>query len=125
VVEWCNQSVVAMTQCMLKAKGLLGYFWGEDVSTVVHILNRTPTLALDGKMSYEAWNDEVPAVHYFRTFGCITHLKVTRSNLKKLNDQSCKSIFVGYEAGSKAYRCYDPVDHHVIISYDVIFDEAG
>jgi hypothetical protein len=76
-------------------------------------------------MSYEAWNDEVPAVHYFRTFGCIAHLKVTQPNLKKLNDRSRKSIFIGYEAGSKAYRCYDPVDQRVIISCDVIFDEAG
>jgi hypothetical protein len=49
VVERRNQSVVAMARCMLKAKGLPGYFWGETVSTAVHILNRSPTRALDGK----------------------------------------------------------------------------
>jgi hypothetical protein len=54
VVEWHNQSVVAMAQCMLKAKGLPGYFWGEAVSTAVHILNRAPTRALNSKTSYEA-----------------------------------------------------------------------
>jgi hypothetical protein len=65
VVEWHNQSVVAMAQCMLKAKGLPGYFWGEAVSTAVHILNQAPTRALNSKTSYEAWHGEVPTVHYF------------------------------------------------------------
>jgi hypothetical protein len=110
---------------MLKAKGLPGYFWGEAVLTVVHILNRSPTRALDGKTPYEAWHDEIPAVHYFRTFGCIAHVKITRLNLKKLDDRSRKAIFVGYEVRSKVYRCYDPVDQHVIISHDVVFNEAG
>jgi transposase InsO family protein len=125
VVERRNQSVVAMARCMLKAKGLPGYFWGEAVSTAVHILNRSPTRALDGKTPYEAWHGEIPAVHYFRTFGCVAHVKITRPNLKKLDDRSRKAIFVGYEVGSKAYRCYDPVDQRVIISRDVVFDEAG
>jgi hypothetical protein len=49
---------------MLKAKMLPGYFWGEVMSTVVHILNRAPTRALDGKMPYEAWHNEVPTVHH-------------------------------------------------------------
>jgi hypothetical protein len=71
VVERWNQSVVAMARCMLKAKNLLGYFWGEAVTTAVHILNRAPTRALDGKTPFEAWHGERPHVHYFRIFGCI------------------------------------------------------
>jgi hypothetical protein len=114
-----------MAQCMLKAMGLPGYFWGEAVSTAVHILNRSPTRELDGKMPYEAWHGEIPVVHYFRTFGCVAHVKITRPNLKKLDDRSQKVIFVGYEVRSKAYRCYDPVNQRVIISCDVVFDEAG
>jgi hypothetical protein len=37
-------------------------------------------------MSYEAWLGKVPAIHYFRTFGYIAHLKITWTNLKKLDD---------------------------------------
>jgi hypothetical protein len=110
---------------MLKAKGLPGYFWGVAVSTAVHILNHAPTRALDGKTPYEAWHGKVPIVHYFRKFGYIVHLKIMRPNLKKLDDRSRKAIFVGYEGGSKAYRCYDPIDQRIIISRDVVFDEAG
>ena len=32
-------------------------------------------------------------------------------------------LFMGYEAGSKAYRCLDPVTFKIHISRDVIFDE--
>jgi hypothetical protein len=45
--------------------------------------------------------------------------------LKKLDDRSIKTIFVGYELGSKAFRCYNPVDKRVIITHDVVFDEAA
>jgi hypothetical protein len=64
-------------------------------------------------------------VHHLRTFGCTVHLKHTRPGLKKLDDRSCKCIFIGYEAGYKAYWCYDPVKRRIMMSWDVMFDEAG
>ena len=33
-------------------------------------------------------------------------------------------IFIGYELGSKAYQCFDPVNSKVIISHDVIFEKG-
>ena len=32
-------------------------------------------------------------------------------------------IFIGYELGTKAYKCFDPVNSKVIISRDAIFEE--
>jgi hypothetical protein len=43
-----------MVRCMLKAKALPDYFWGEAVMTVVHILNQEPTRVLEGKTPFEA-----------------------------------------------------------------------
>jgi hypothetical protein len=91
----------------------------------VYILNRSPTRDVDGKTPYEAWHGETPAVHHFRTFGCIAHVKITRPGLKKLDDRNRKTIFIGHESGCKGYRCYDPVDNHMIISRDVTLDEAA
>jgi hypothetical protein len=110
---------------MLKAKRLPGYFWGEAVSSAVHILNRSPTRALAGKTPFEAWYGERPHVHYLRTFGCIEYVKNTRPHLKKLDDRSSKKIFVGYESGSKAWRFYSPDTGCVTVSRDVVFDEAA
>lgn len=114
-----------MARSMLMAKGLPGIFWGEAVTTAVFILNRSPTRSLDGKTPYEAWHGEQPAVSFFRTFGCIAHVKNTKPHLKKLEKRSSPMIFVGYEAGSKAYRMYNPVDGRVHVTRDAVFDEAA
>ena len=33
-------------------------------------------------------------------------------------------MFLGYESGTKAYRLYDPIQGKVLVSRDVVFDEA-
>ena len=61
----------------------------------------------------------------------MSHLRIFRSvafvkaigRLSKLEDRSKCMLFMGYEAGSKAYRCLDPVTFKIHISRDVIFDE--
>ena len=51
------------------------------------------------------------------------HVKVTGS-LEKLEDRSKEMVFVGYEHGSKAFRCLDPTSLKLYISRDVIFEES-
>jgi hypothetical protein len=53
VVKQYNQSIVNMARCMMKAKSLAGYFWGEAVMTTVFILNRSPARAVEGKTPFE------------------------------------------------------------------------
>jgi len=110
---------------MMKAKAMPAEFWGEAVSTAVFILNRSPTKALKGMTPYEAWHGRKPNVSYLRTFGCIGHMKIVKPGLGKLEDRSTKMVFLGYEDGTKAYRLYDPARGKVVVSRDVVFDEAA
>ena len=125
VVERRNQTIVGMARSLLKAKMLPGEFWGEAVSTAVFILNRSATKALDGVTPYEAWYGQKPDVSFLRTFGSIVHVKDTRPGLKKMDDRSRKMIFVGYPAGTKGYRAYDPISGRVVITRDAVFDESA
>jgi hypothetical protein len=100
-------------------------FWGEAVTSVVFILNRSPTKSLKGITPYEAWHGKKLDVSFLRTFGCVGHVKVTKSNLLKLEDRSVPMVFLGYEAESKAYLLFDPKVHRVVISHDVVFDEGA
>ncbi|WVZ95284.1 LOW QUALITY PROTEIN: hypothetical protein U9M48_041069 [Paspalum notatum var. saurae] len=118
VVERKNQTVVGMARCMLKAKGMPVAFLGEAVTTAVYILNRASTKALDGQTPFEAWHGRKLDVSHLRTFGCVGYVKVTKSGLSKLEDRSKPMVLLGYEAGSKAYRMYDPVERRVVISRD-------
>ena len=116
-------TVVSMVQAMLKAKDLPRELWGEALSTAVYILNRSFIKALQGQTPHEKWIGRKPSVDHMRTFGSIVHVKQTKGHLSKLEDISKPMIFIGYELGSKAYRCLDPVNSKVIIGRDVIFEE--
>ena len=114
-----------MACSMMKAKQMPMEFWGEAVSTAVFILSRLPTKALEGGTPYEAWQGRQPNVAFLRTFGCIGHVKNTKSFLGKLDDRSTPTVFLGYEDGSKAYRLYDPEGGKVVVSRDMVFNKAA
>ena len=108
---------------MLKAKDLPRELRGEAVNTVVYILNRSSSKTLQGQTPHEKWTGRKPSVDHMRTFGSIVHVKNTKGHLSKLEDSSQLMIFIGYELGTKAYKCFDPVNSKVIISRDAIFEE--
>jgi hypothetical protein len=71
VVERRNQTVVVAVRALLKQRGMLTVYWGEAVMTAVHLLNRSPTSALDDKTPYEAWHGRKPVVSYMCIFDCL------------------------------------------------------
>jgi hypothetical protein len=98
-------------------------YWGEAVMTAVHLLNRSPTKALDDKTPYEAWHGRKPAVSHLRVFGCLAFVKEL-NHVGKLDDRSTPGVFIGYAEGAKAYRVLDPATRRVRITRDVAFDEG-
>jgi transposase InsO family protein len=123
VVERRNQTVVGMARALLKQRGMPAVFWGEAVVTAVYILNRSPTKALNGMTSYEAWHGRKPAVSHLRVFGCLAFGKEL-GHIDKLNDKSITGVFIGYAVGSKAYRILDPGTQRVRTTRDVVFDKG-
>ena len=59
------------------------------------------------------------------TFGCIGHIRKTKSILTKLEDRSTLMVLLGYEEGNKAYRLYDPKRCKVVISRNVVFKDKA
>ena len=113
---------MGLVRSMLKEKELPLELFGEAVSTCVYVLNRSSTKGVKGKTPYEKWNKRKPSVSHLRIFGSVAFVKATR-RLSKLKDKSKCMLFMGYEAGSKAYRWLDPCTFKIHISRDVIFDE--
>lgn len=48
-------------------------------------------------------------------------MHVLHERRHKLQNTSTQIIFVGYDKNSKAYRCYDPVNKKLVISWNVRF----
>ena len=124
VVERKNMTVVSMVRAMLKAKDLPRELWGEAGRTVVYILNQSSTKALQGQTPHKKWTGRKHSVDHMRIFGSIVHVKNTKRHLNKVQDRSQPMLFIGYELGTKAYKCFDPINFKVIISRDVIFEEG-
>jgi hypothetical protein len=108
VVEWRNQTVVAMARVLLKQRGMSVEFWGEAVVTAVYLQNRLLTKSLAGRMPYEAWYGQKPAVSHMRVFDCRVFVKQL-GHVDKLADRSHIGVFIGYTEGVKAYHILDPV----------------
>jgi hypothetical protein len=52
-------------------------------------------------------------------------VKNVKPGLGKLEDRSTPMVFLGYEEGSKAYQLYDLAGGKVVVSQDIVFDEAA
>jgi hypothetical protein len=102
---------------------MLTVFWGEVVVTAVYILNRSPTKALNGRTSYEAWHGRKPTVSHLRVFGCLAFDKEL-GHIDTLDDRSTPGVFISYVEGSKAYHIVDPGTQRVHTMRDVVFDEG-
>ena len=62
-------------------------------------------------------------VSHLRVFGSLAYFKNIIGHLKNLDGRIVSIIFIGYEMGSKAYRCSDPNTLKVHVYGDVIFEE--
>jgi len=123
VAERKNQTIIKMVRSVLTERRVPRFFWPEAVNWVVHILNRSPTLAVKNITPEEAWSGMKPFVSYFKTFGCIEFVHVPDKKRSKLDDKSVKCVLLGVSEESKAYRLYDPLNKKIYVSRDVKFQE--
>ena len=113
---------MSCVRSMLKEKKLPLELWAEAVNTCVYVLNRSHTKSLVKSTPYERWSGKKPNIDHLRVFGSVVHVKTTK-RVSKLEDRSSLIVFIGYELGTKAYRCLDPLSFKVTISRDVVFEE--
>ncbi|RDX89478.1 hypothetical protein CR513_28793, partial [Mucuna pruriens] len=118
-----NQTIISMVRSVLTKREVPRSFWSKAVNWVVHILNRSPTLAVKNITLEEAWSGMKPSVSYFRIFGCIGFVHVPDQKRSKLDDKSTKCVLLGVSEESKTYKLYDPINEKIHISRDVKFQE--
>lgn len=108
---------------MLKERNVPAKLWGEAIRHAVYVLNKLPTRALSKLTPYESWTGKKPHLEYLKVFGCLGYMKLPTVHVKKLDDRSKLVIYLGKEAGTKAFRLYDPVEGTVHVNRDVHFEE--
>lgn len=123
VSERKNRTILNMVRSLLLKGNVHKNFWPEAVNWSIHVLNRSPTFAVQNMTPEEAWSGRRPAVDHFRIFGCIAYAHTPDEKRKKLDDKSEKCIFLGVSDSSKAYKLFNPLTKKIVTSRDVVFDE--
>lgn len=74
-------------------------------------------------MPFEALYGSKPDVRHLRVLGCKCFVHIPKKMCSKFGVKAFQAIFVGYDAHTKGYCCYDVILYRIIINRDVIFLE--
>ncbi|XP_009796152.1 uncharacterized protein [Nicotiana sylvestris] len=97
-------------------------FWGHCILAATYVINRLPSVALEGKSPYEV---------FFHKKSSISHLKTLRylcfaaalPRGDKFGSRAIRAVFMGYSSVTKGYILYDLEKHLFFMNRDVIFRE--
>ena len=120
-----NRTITETAKCLRLNVELPKIFWAEAVDMACYIINRSPRVALDGKVAEEVWTGQEVDYSFMRIFGCPAYVHISGEDRSKLDPKSKKCIFLGFKKGVKGYKLWDPVAQKVVISRDVVFDEKS
>ena len=105
VAERRNRTLLDMVRSMISYSSLPVSFWGFAVKTVVDILNVVPSKSVS-KTPLELWNSRKPSLHYYRIWGCPSH--VLKKKTGKLESRTEVCLFIGYPKITRGGLFYSP-----------------
>ena len=103
LAERMNRTILERVRCMLSSLGLSKVFWVEAVETVVHLISRSPSSALQFKTPQEKWTGKAVDYQHLKVFGCTAYV---HTKTDKLEPRAVKCIFLGYPKGVKGYKLW-------------------
>ena len=96
-------------------------FWAKAMFTVVHIINLSPSVPLDGNIPQRVWTGKDVSYKHLRVFGCRAFVHIPRDGRSKLAKTTKQYICLGYLEDEFGYRFWDPISKKVIKSREVVF----
>ena len=101
VAERANRLFAERIVALLEESGLSRKYWAECLAALIHVLNRCPTSAVEGKTPHEVWYKEKPGVGHLRVWGCLAYVHIQKDKWAKLGSHMEKYVFIGYPDGYK------------------------
>ena len=121
-VERKHQHIMNVARALRFQGSLPIKFWGECVLTAGYLINRTPSLILNGQTPYQVLYGVAPTYHHLRVLGSLCYAHETTRD--KMASRSRRCVFVGYPYGKKGWRLYDLDKQVFFVSRDVVFSEG-
>lgn len=86
-----------------------------------YIINRSVCSSWPMSTPEEVRSNKKVDVSNLRIFGSPVMVHIPKEKRKKLHRKSSEMIFIGYEAETKGFRCFNRFTKSITISRDVIF----
>ena len=98
VAERMIQSLQNMARTMLHEAHVAEGLWPEAMRTAAYLRNRSPTSALNNKMTpYEVWHGKKPSLAHVRPFSCPAYALVPPELRKaKFDSRTKRCLLMGY-----------------------------
>jgi hypothetical protein len=103
VVERRNCTIVEMGRGMLGHKAMPNRYWVEAIHTILYMLSRFPTKAMQNINVEVAWSRRKSLVSCFEVFGSATYVLILEEKITKLE----KLMFTWNSEQHKAYMMID------------------
>lgn len=122
VVERKHRSILDMARALTFQAFQPLKFWGECVSTAVYLLNRLPTVLLQGKSPFEKFFQRSPSLQHLRVFGSLCYATTVKKG-DKFCPRAISAVHMGYSSSQKGYILYDLCSKRFFVSRDTVFKE--
>jgi len=122
-VERKHQYILNVACNLLFQSNLPNSYWSYAISHAIHLINKLPSIILNGKSPYELLHETPPMYLNLKVFGSLCFTCTLENNKTKLQPRSRKCIFLGYKIGIKGYVLLDIMSREIFISKNVIFYE--
>ncbi|KAE8693713.1 putative beta-D-xylosidase [Hibiscus syriacus] len=120
VAERINRTLNERGRSMRIHDGLPKLLWSEAINTAVYLINRGPSVPLDGGIPEGVWSRKEINISHLRVFGCISYVHINSTERSKLDTKSNKCVFVGYGGDEFDYWFWDYENRKINRSRDVI-----
>jgi len=114
--ERWNRSLLERTLALLHDASLSAGFWEFAFRAATHTYNISPMKRLGWLTPHHKWTGSAPDVSHLRVFGCLAWVRTPDVARTKLDPKAKKCLFLGYEAGTKGWVCWDNTKRAVITS---------
>ena len=95
-----KRTIMERVRCMLAHAKLSKIYWDEALIMVVYIINRSPSVPLEGDMPQRVWSCKEVSYRHMRVFGCLAYVHVAKNRRGKLDP----CIFLGYGEDEFGYQ---------------------
>lgn len=124
VAERWNRTLTEKAKCMLFDAELPKSYWAEAMNMAAYLKNRSISASLNNHTPYELFHGKRADMSDLRIFGTTVMVHKPKQLRRKLDANSIKMVFVGYDSDRKGYRCVDRSNGKLCISRDIIFHES-